>query len=97
MKKWLYAAAGLLIAVGFALLGRPARRAKKVTQQRDRLLLDKTRVAQQKAKRAGKKADKLQADAKVAAEAGQVAIDKVGTNDETMRELLDTWRSDRVQ
>jgi len=94
MKKWLYAAAGLLIAVGFGILGRDGRKAKKVESQRDKLLLDKTRVAQEKAKRAGKKADKLQANAKVAAEAGQAAIDKVGSNDPTMAELLDNWRSD---
>lgn len=94
MKKWLYAAAGILIAIGFGILGRDARRAKKVSHQRDNLLLDKTRVSQEKAKRAGKKADKLQADAVKAAEAGKAAIDKVGSNDPTMAQVLSDWRSD---
>ncbi len=97
MKQWLYAAAAFLIALGFAVLGMDARRAKKAEASRDELILDESKKAQAKAKKAGIKADKLQADAAKAAEAGQAAIDKVGTKDETMRDILDSWRSDRVQ
>ena len=56
-----------------------------------------SRRSRDKAMKAGRKADVLQADAERAAEVGQAAIDKVGSNDETMRDLLDNWRSDRVQ
>lgn len=96
MKKWLYAAAGILLAVGFAILGRDGRAAIIAGKQRDALILDKTKVAQVKAEKLGKKADKLQADAKEAAKVGQAAIDKVGATDENMRDVLDSWRSDSV-
>ena len=97
MKKWLYAAAAVLIALGFGILTRDGRKAKTLTASRDDLLLDGSRRSRNKAIKAGRKADVLQADAKKAAEVGQAAIDKVGSNDETMRDLLDNWRSDRVQ
>ena len=97
MKKWLYAAGALLIAVGFAVLGMDGRRAKKAEASRDKLILDESKKAQDKAKKAGAKADKLQADAAQAAEVGRAAIDRVGTNDESMRDILDSWRADRVQ
>lgn len=96
MKRWLYGAAALLLAVGFAILARDGRAASRAEKQRDNLILDKTKKAQVKAEKLGKKADKLQADAKVAAEVGQAAIDKVGANDENMRDILDSWRSDSV-
>jgi len=97
MKKWIYALGALLLAIGFAILGRDGRAAKRAEGQRDKLLLDNTKTAKDKAKKAGAKADKLQKDAAAAAEAGKAAIDKVGAKDENMASLLDSWRSDSVQ
>lgn len=96
--KWLRTAgivlAGILVAVGFSLLGRPARQLKKVQGERDELLLDGSRRARDKAEKAGKKADQLQTHADEAKAKGQAAIDGVG--DEDMRSVLDSWRSDGV-
>ena len=92
MKKWLLAAGALLVAIGFSILGRPERQLKKVQKQHDNLIVDGSKRAEAKAVAAGKKADKLQAEAKVAAEKGQAVIDNVGKNNETMRNLLDSWR-----
>ena len=97
MKKWLLGIGGFLVLVGFAILGRPARQLKKVERQRDDLIMQNTNAARAKAEKASAKADQLQADAAKAAEAGQKAIDQVGSNDETMRSVLDSWRADRVQ
>lgn len=97
MKKWLYAAGAFLVAFGFYVLGSDLRRAKKAEASRDKLILDESAKAQARAKKAGLKADKLQNDAAQAAEVGRAVIDKVGTNDETMRDVLDSWRADRVQ
>jgi len=95
--KWLrrigYALAAALIAAGFGMLGRPARRQKKAEGQRDALLLDGSRKARDKADKARKRADQHQVDAQDAAIAGQAAIDKVGDSDESMAKLLDSWRS----
>jgi len=97
VKKWLYAAAAILIAIGFSILGRDARAAKKAGDQRDQLLLEGSGRAKRKAHLAGIKADMLQKDAENAAKFGQAAVDKVGSNDETMRDILDRWNADRVQ
>jgi len=96
--KWLrrigYALAAALIAVGFGMLGQPGRKMKKAQDQRDHLLIEGSRKAKDEAVTAGKLADKHQAEAKEAAVAGQKAID--GVKDETMRELLDGFRSGRM-
>jgi len=96
MKKWLYAAAAVLIAIGFGILTRDGRKAKTLAASRDELLLDGSRRSRDKAMQAGRRADVLQADAEKAAKVGQAAIDKVGSKDETMAQLLDSWRSERV-
>ena len=96
--KWLrrigYALAAGLIAVGFGMLGRPGRKLKKAKDQRDYLLTEGSREARDLAIKAGEQADKHQVEANEAATAGQKAID--GVKDESMRELLDGFRSDRV-
>jgi len=97
MKKWLWAAAAFLIAIGFSILGRDERKARRAENQRDGLLLIGSGNAKHKAHLAGIKADKHQANAKKAAEVGQAAIDKVGSQNESVRNILDSWRSDRVQ
>jgi propanediol dehydratase small subunit len=92
MKKWLLAAGGFLVLVGFAILNRPERKLKKVEAQRDQLMLDNTKKAQVKAKKLGAKADTLQADAVAASEVGKATVDKVGQQGETVSSVLDSWR-----
>jgi len=96
VKRWLWAAAALLIAVGFAILGRDEKAAAKAGAQRDALILEGSGRAKAKAHQAGIKADKHQANAVKAAEVGQAAIDKVGSNSESVSSILDGWRADRV-
>jgi hypothetical protein len=88
--------AGLLVIIGFAIMGSPKRRQREAESQRDRLLLDKSARSKALAQKAGERADRLQNHAADAAKAGQAAIDKVGTDNEDMRSILDTWRSDSV-
>lgn len=90
MKKWLYAAAAAILGFGFAILSRPARRAKEAEKRHDVLVLDNSKVAKVKAQKSAEKADKLQAEAVLAAEAGRQAVDKV--SGQNMREILDAWR-----
>ncbi len=92
MKKWLYAAAGLLVLAGLTILGRPGRAEAKAKKQRDDLLLVGSGRAKHKARLKSITADKHQANAVKAAEAGKKVMDKVGTNDESMADLLDSWR-----
>ena len=96
MSKWLLAIGSFLAIVGFAILNRPERQLKKVVAQRDQLMHDNTKKAQVKAEQLGKKADKLQVRANEAADAGKAAVDKVGTQGETVSSILDSWRSDGV-
>jgi len=92
MKRWLLAFGAFLAAVGFAILSRPDRKLKHVERQRDMLLHENTKKAQVKAEKLGEKADKLQAEAVEAAEAGKAVVDKVGTQSETISSVLDSWR-----
>lgn len=93
-KIWLYAAGGILLAIGFKILTGDGRKAEKLTLQRDALLLDGTKKAQNLAIKKGKQADKLQADAVEAAKVGQAAINKVGQDEVSMAKFLDSWRAD---
>ncbi len=92
MKKWLYWAAGGLAILAFYVLGGPERKVKKLTEQRDALILDGSGKAKAKATKKGEKADKLQADALSAAKVGKEVVDNVGKNGESMRDMLDSWR-----
>lgn len=96
MKKWWYAALAFVAVVAFKLLGASGRKGKRLTVERDELILEGSGQAKAKAHQVGIKADKHQQNALDAAKAGQAALDKVG-KDESMRDLLDTWRADRVQ
>ena len=92
MKKWLYAAAGLLALFAFHILGGPARAAAKAGKQRDDLILEGSGRAKAKAHKAGIKADAHQKNAVVAGAQGKKIMDSVGANDESMADLLDSWR-----
>jgi propanediol dehydratase small subunit len=92
VNKWLLAFGSFLAIVGFAILGRPERKLKKAVAQRDHLMLDNTKAARVKAKKLGAKADKLQAQADLASEAGKATVNKVGTQGETVSSILDSWR-----
>jgi len=92
VRKWLYAAAGVLAMVAFWILGGPARAASKAGQQRDELILDGSGKAKHKAHLASIKADKHQANAVEAEKVGKKVIDNVGLNDESTADLLDSWR-----
>ncbi len=92
MKKWLYWAAGALALAAFWILSGPSRGAAKAGKQRDDLILEGSGRAKAKAHKAGIKADKHQRNAVVAGEQGKKIMDKVGTNDESMADLLDSWR-----
>ena len=92
MKKWWYAAGALLLAIGLGILGGPGRKEKKLVKQRDDLILEGSGRAKVKAQQKGIQADKHQANAVKAAAAGKKAMDNVGKNNESMADLLDSWR-----
>lgn len=96
MKKWLWGVAAVLIAVGFAILGRDEKAAAKAGAQRDALIKEGSGRAKHKAHLAGIKADAHQANAVKAAEVGQAVVDKVGSQNESVRSILDSWSADRV-
>ncbi len=92
MKKWYYAVLGALALLAFHLLGASGRREKKLKGQRDELILEGSGRAKAKAHQKGIQADKHQKNAVVAGEVGKKVMDKVGTNNESMADLLDSWR-----
>ena len=92
MKKWLYAAAGLLAVFAFYILGGPARAETKAKSQRDKLLLEGSGRAKAKAHKLGIKADQHQRNAVEAEKVGKSTVDKVGTQGETVSSILDSWR-----
>lgn len=92
MKKWLYAAAGLLAVLAFYILGGPERKVKKLTKQRDALILEGSGRAKAKAHQASIKADKAQLNAVEAERVGRITVDKVGTQGETVSSILSSFR-----
>ena len=92
MKKWLYIAAGGLALFAFYILGGPERKVKKLTAQRDELILDGSDRSKAKADQLGIKADKHQLNAVQAEKVGKSTLDKVGTQGETVSSILDSWR-----
>ena len=92
MKKCLYWAAGALALMAFWILGGPQRAATKAGKQRDDLILEGSGKAKAKAHKAGIKADAHQRNAVVAGKQGKIIMDRVGENDESMADLLDSWR-----
>jgi len=91
--KWLrrcgIALAGILVAVGFAMLGRDGRRAKKAERRTEELLSEGTEKALKKAVRETAKAEKFKGQAKESAAAGKTAID--GVKDEELRTIIGNW------
>jgi hypothetical protein len=92
VKKFLYWAAGGLALLAFWILGGPSRAVTKVSKQRDDLLLAGSGKAKAKAHKAGIKADKHQRNAVIAGKQGKIIMDRVGENNESMADLLDSWR-----
>ena len=99
--KWLrtaaIAVAGFLLTVGLAMLGRSARRANAAEQSASSVVLDGSKRAQKQAEKANAKAEQAQSEAKAAADAGLKAMDKVGAEHESVANILDSWRADRLQ
>jgi len=91
--KWLSmvgtALAGLLLAVGFGMLGRAGRQQLKAEARTEGLLAEGTEKALAKAVKETAKAKKFKAKAKEAAQAGKVAID--GVKDEELRTIIGDW------
>jgi len=91
--KWLStvgtAIAGLLLVVGFGMLGRAGRHQQKAEARTELLLAEGTEKALAKAVKETAKAKKFKAKAKEAAQAGKVAID--GVKDEELRTIIGNW------
>lgn len=84
---------GVVLALaGFKILGRDGKAAAKAEQQRDDLIIDGSRKARARAEKFDKKANAHQANAVQASLLGQQVMDKVGTENESMADLLDSWR-----
>jgi len=96
MKKWLYWAAGGLAILAFYILGGPGRKVKKLKIQRDDLVLEGSGRAKARAHQKGVQADKHQANAVKANEVGQKVIDNIGKNNESVRDILDSFRASSV-
>lgn len=96
VKKWLLAAGAFLVAVGFAILGRPAKKAREAQRRADDLIRNGSDKARREAKAQGEKANQLQHEAREAAEKGREAMDRAGQNAD-MADLISEWNSDRVQ
>ena len=93
MSKWSrnigIGLAGILVAIGFAMLGRPSRRAKLAESRTEQLLSEGTEKALKKAVKENKKAEGFKVDAREAAKAGKKAID--GVKDEEISNIIDNW------
>jgi len=92
MKKWYYAALGFVALAAFHLLGASERKEKKLKGQRDNLILEGSGKSKAQAHKKGIQADKHQKNAVVAGEVGLKVMDKVGADNESMADLLDSWR-----
>jgi len=99
--KWLRNAgivlAGILVAIGFAMLGRPARRAKRAEARTEKLLSAGTEKALKKAVKESAKADKLKKDAREAALVVEAKLEKISAKDVDMGDLLSAWESERTR
>ncbi len=91
--KWLRSAAivlaGILVAVGFGMLGRSARKATKAESRTERLLSEGTAKALKKAVKESAKAEAFKNDAKAAAKVGKKALD--GVKDEEIATVISKW------
>lgn len=92
MKKWWYAAAGGLALLAFHILGGPDRKEKKLKGQRRELLLVGSGRARARARKKGIQADAAQKNAVEAAAVGKKVVDNIGKNNESVRNILDSFR-----
>ncbi len=93
--KWLKSAAlalaGILIAVGLGMIGRDGRRAKKAEVREQQYLADGSAKSLVKAKREQAKAKKFKAEAKIAVQRGEAALNRIGDKDESIASMLDRY------
>jgi len=92
VKKWLYAAAGLLALFAFWILGGPERKEKKLRGQRNDLILEGSDRSKASAHKKGIQADKHQQNGVKASKVGKKVMDNVGKNGGSTADLLDSWR-----
>lgn len=92
MRKWWYAALGLVAMAVFHLLGASERKEKKLVKQRDNLILEGSDRSKAKAHKKGIQADKHQRNAANASKVGKKVMDNVGKNSGSTADLLDSWR-----
>ena len=92
MKAWWYWLLGAIALLALSSLGAPGRKEKKLKGQRDDLILEGSGRAKAEAHKKGIQADKHQRNAVVAGEVGKKVMDSVGKNNESMADLLDSWR-----
>lgn len=97
MRKFLYALGGILLAVGFGILGRDGRAARRAEAQRDALLATGANEHKKKAEQLAVKAEKQKAAAKEAADATKARLEKLSEKDPDMDDLLSAWESERVR
>lgn len=97
MKKWILGLGGFLLVVALAILGRDGRQLRRVEAKRDQEISSKTKAGIVKAEKLKKKADKHQANAKLAAEKTTAILEARSEKDPPMDDLLSDWKSKRVR
>ena len=99
--KWLHTAglalAGILIAVGFSMIGRAGRRQKKAETREIGHLIDGSEKALKKAAKENAKAETARQQAADAASKGRNILDKVGSKDDSIADIVGDWNTDRLR
>lgn len=85
------ALAGILIAVGFSMIGRGGRKAKKAEDREQQFLADGSKKSLAKAKKEQVKSKKYKDQAKVAEAKAKSIVNRVGEKDESMDSMLDRY------
>lgn len=97
MRKFFLALGALILAIGFAMLGRDNRRRERAEEREIGYLIDGSEKALKKAQVENEKANVARERAKEAAKVGQAALDKIGAKDAEMADVIADWNTDRVQ
>lgn len=84
--------AGILLAVGFSMIGRGGRRQVQAERRELEHLADGSGKALAKASKENKKAAKFKEQAKEAKERGELALGRAGGKDESIGSMLDRYR-----
>ena len=79
--------------IAFSMLGGPARKVEKLKDQRDALIKQGGDKEKAQAIKAGKQADKHQANAVEAEKRTKQIVGNIGKNNETVASILDEFRS----